>query len=129
MAPKHNVVGWFEIPVTNMERAIKFYETVFGFTLTRWPMEPMEMVMFPGVPDAIGAAGSLVYYPEYYKPSTEGVKIFFSTQAEDLSVELSRVEAAGGKVVMPKTLITEEIGYWGQFIDTEGNCIALHSLK
>jgi predicted enzyme related to lactoylglutathione lyase len=125
----HNVVGWFEIPVTDMERAIKFYETVFAFKLQRNQVGPLDMAWFPWIEEGMGAAGSLVCFPEVYKPTTEGVVIYFTAFSGDMAVELSRVEGAGGKVLQHKTLITDEIGYMGLFLDTEGNRIALHSRK
>lgn len=124
-----NVVGWFEIPVQDMDRAIKFYETVFDFKLDRNNMGPLDMAWFPMVENGIGAAGSLVYHEEFYKPSSEGALVYFTSQAGDLSVELARVEDAGGKILVPRTLIKEDIGYMAAFIDSEGNRIALHSRK
>jgi predicted enzyme related to lactoylglutathione lyase len=124
-----NVVGWFEIPVADMDRAIKFYETVLDIKLKREQMGSLDMAWFPWVDEGIGSAGSLVCYPDFYKPSEQGTLVYFTTQAGDLQVELSRVELAGGKVVQPKTLINDDIGYMGVFIDTEGNRIALHSRK
>lgn len=123
---KNNVVGWFEIPVKDMERAIKFYETVFGFKLERHKLGPLDMAWFPFV-EGNGAMGSLVYNEEFYKPSTDGTLVYFTSHSGDLAIELSRIEKAGGKVIQPKTLITEEIGYMALFNDTEGNRIALHS--
>lgn len=125
----HNVVGWFEVPVSNMDRAIRFYETVFEFKLQRSQMGPLDMAWFPGVDKGMGAAGSLVYHKDFYKPGLDGILIYFTAFSGDLSIELSRVEAMGGKVVQPKTLISEEIGYMGIFIDSEGNRIALHTRK
>jgi predicted enzyme related to lactoylglutathione lyase len=126
---QHNVVGWFEIPVKDMDRAIKFYESVFGFKLLRNQMGPLDMAWFPGVEGSMGSAGSLVRFPDAYKPSPDGVLIYFTASSGDLSTELSRVQAAGGKVLQPKRLITEEIGYMGIFVDSEGNRIAIHSRK
>lgn len=123
---KNNVVGWFEIPVKDMERATKFYETVFGFKLERHKLGPLDMAWFPFV-EGNGAMGSLVYNEEFYKPSTDGTLVYFTSHSGDLAIELSRIEKAGGKVIQPKTLITEEIGYMALFNDTEGNRIALHS--
>jgi predicted enzyme related to lactoylglutathione lyase len=123
----HNVIGWFEIPVTDMERAIKFYETVFGFKLSRQQMGPADMAWFPMVEEAIGAPGSLICLPEVRTPSAEGTLVYFTAFSGDLAEELSRVEDAGGKVLEEKRLITEEIGYMGIFLDTEGNRIAIHS--
>jgi uncharacterized protein len=125
----HNVVGWFEIPVTNIERAMKFYETVFDLKLSRNQMGPLDMAWFPGVQNGMGAAGSLVYQKEFHKPSAEGTMVYLTAFSGDLSNELKKVVSAGGKVVVPKTLITEEIGYMGVFIDTEGNRVAVHSRK
>jgi predicted enzyme related to lactoylglutathione lyase len=126
---QHNVVGWFEIPVGDMDRAVGFYEAVFGFKLSRHQMGPLDMAWFPGVQDGMGAAGSLVKYPAAYKPSADGTLIYFTAFSGDLANELSRVEAAGGKVLEPKRLITQEIGYMGIVLDSEGNRIALHSRK
>ena len=125
----HNVVGWFEIPVTDMERAIKFYETVFAFKLSRQQMGSADMAWFPMVEEGRGTPGSLIYLPGAYTPSPEGTLVYFTAFSGDLSEELSRVEGAGGKVLQEKTLITEEIGYMGIFLDTEGNRIAIHSRK
>jgi predicted enzyme related to lactoylglutathione lyase len=126
---KHNVVGWFEIPVTDMKRAMKFYEAVFGFKIEPYQLGPLDMGMFPWLQEGMGCAGALVRFPEAYKPSTDGVVIYFTAFSGDVAVELSRVEAAGGKVLMARKLISEEIGYMGMFLDTEGNRIALHSRK
>ena len=125
---KRNVVGWFELPVADMDRAISFYETVFDFKITRNAMGPLDMGWVPWTDgDGPGSAGSLVYHEEYYKPSTDGALIYFTAHSGDLNNELSRVESAGGQVIQGKTLITEDIGYMALLIDTEGNRIALHS--
>ncbi len=126
---KNNAVGWFEIPVTNMERAIQFYEAVFGIKLERHQMGTLDMAWFPWAENGTGASGSLVYNQEFCKPSRDGVLIYFTASSGDLYRELSRVEAAGGRVLVPKTLIAEDVGYMGVFVDTEGNRVALHSRK
>lgn len=126
---KNNAVGWFEVPVSDMDRAIKFYETVFDFKMERNQMGPLDMAWFPWTQEGLGSPGSLVLHEEMYKPSTEGSLLYFTAHSGDLSNELGRVEAAGGKVLQPKTLITEDIGYMAQVLDTEGNRIALHSRK
>jgi predicted enzyme related to lactoylglutathione lyase len=126
---KHNVVGWFEIPVSDMDRAVRFYEAVFGFSLSRNQLGPLEMAWFPWVDGTMGAGGSLVRYPEAYKAAPDGVLVYFTAFSGDVATELSRVESAGGKVLQEKRLISEEHGYMGTFLDTEGNRIALHSRK
>lgn len=127
MEINHNVVGWFEIPVLDIDRAIRFYEAVFGFKLIRQQMGPLEMAFFPWVEKSIGSGGGLVYAPEYYKPSADGTLIYFTAFSGDVAVELERAVNAGGTLVMSRKLITEEIGYMAVFLDTEGNRIALHS--
>ena len=122
-----NICGWFEIPVSNMDRAIKFYETVFQVKLSRNQMGPLDMAWFPWVEEGAGAPGSLVYHAEMYNPSTEGTLIYFTSAIGDVNDELSRIEAAGGKILVPKKLIADDIGYMALFIDTEGNRMALHS--
>jgi uncharacterized protein len=129
MEQKSNSVGWFEIPVTNMDRAIKFYETVLDIKLSRNQMGPLDMAWFPWIEEGKGSAGSLVCHPDYYKPSADGVLIYLTSQTGDLNDELNRVEKAGGKVIQPKTLIAEDYGYMALLIDTEGNRVALHSRK
>ncbi|MCB2218855.1 MAG: VOC family protein [Bacteroidetes bacterium] len=129
MKVNHNVVGWFEIPVHEMERAIRFYESVFDYKLIRQQMGELDMAWFPSVPDAIGSGGSLVQSPDFYKPSQQGPLVYFTAFSGDLNHELMRVEKAGGKIVQPKTEITPDIGFMAVIIDSEGNRIALHSRK
>ena len=129
MNTSKKIAGWFEIPVADMERALKFYEEVFRFKMIRNKMGVLDMAFFPGStdPQAAGAAGSLVYHPEFYNPSPQGTLIYLSSQERDLSVELNRVEAAGGSIYLQKKQIALDIGYMGVMIDSEGNRIALHS--
>jgi hypothetical protein len=127
MEIKHNVVGWFEIPTINMDRAIKFYETVFGFKIQRGKVGSLDMAWFPNVEKGMGSGGALVYDPDNFAPRDNGVLIYFTAFSGDVAVELARVQAAGGKVIQPKTLITKEIGYMALLLDSEGNRIALHA--
>ncbi len=122
-----NAVGWFEIPVLDMDRAISFYETLFTIKLDRHLMGPLEMAWFPSDEKAIGSAGSLVYNIEFYTPSKDGTLIYFSSKSNDIRDELSRVEKAGGEIIIPRKLIAEGIGYMAVILDSEGNRIALHS--
>jgi len=123
----HNVVGWFEIPVTDLDRAIVFYETVFDVKLELMKLPELEMAMFPGVENTIGSGGALVLNTKNYKPSSDGVLIYFTAFSGDVAIELARVEKAGGKILMPRTQISPEIGFMGLALDTEGNRIAFHS--
>ena len=118
-----NALNWFEIPAANYERARKFYETIFATELI--PMEGMEgfqMGMFPAE-DGVGGG---VIQGEGYVPSAEGSVVYLNG-GDDLSEVLSRVEGAGGQVVMPKTSIGEN-GFVAYFLDSEGNRVGLHSM-
>ncbi len=123
-----NAVGWFEIHVANMKQAIKFYETVFGFNLGRHKFDGSDMAWFPFA-DKPSAPSLLVYDEKFYKPSQDGILIYFSSPSGDLKNELENVESAGGKILIQKKIISEDIGYMGMFLDTEGNRIAIHSKK
>jgi hypothetical protein len=126
---KNNPVGWFEIPVINMDRAVSFYESVFNIKLSRELLGPLEMALFPEAETESGSAGSLVMNKEYYKPSADGVLLYLTSTSGDLSDELGRVENAGGKVLIPKRKISDKFGFMALMLDTEGNRIALHSRK
>jgi len=129
MEVTHNVVGWFEIPVSDMERAMNFYQNVFGYQLNRQQMGPIDMALFPSEAESMGAAGALARLESHYTPSDKGTVIYLTAFSGDLANELSRVEDNGGKVLVEKTLIAEDTGYMGIFLDSEGNRIALHSRK
>ena len=127
MTAKENTLNWFEISVSDIKRATAFYETIFGIKLRQQEMMGMKMAFFP-VEEMNGkVSGSLVHGP-MHKPSADGAKIYLNGNP-DLAKALSKIEKAGGKVLMPKTKITDEIGFMGYFTDTEGNTVALHSNK
>ncbi len=126
---KNNAVGWFEIPVTNMDRAVYFYEKVLNLELQRNSFGELEMAWFPWKEDGLGSPGTLVCNKKYYKPSADGVLIYLTAHSGDLANELSLVEEAGGKVLQQKTQISEEYGFMALILDSEGNRVALHSRK
>lgn len=121
---KNNMVVWFEIPVSDMDRAKAFYETVFDLEINVVDFGGLLMGWFPSHGEAHGATGTLIKQ-ESYIPSKEGTLVYF--HSDDVQNELSRVEAAGGTIYQSKTQISPEHGYMGVFIDTEGNRVALHS--
>lgn len=123
---KFNPVGWFEIPVTDLDRAEKFYKEVLGYECERQPEERgITMSWFPMYQDGLGAAGTLVK-GEAYTPSKEGIMIYFT--APDIPGTLAKVEANGGKVLQEKMSIGEH-GFTGLLEDSEGNLIAIHSMQ
>lgn len=120
------MVGWFEIPVTDMKRAKLFYETVFNIEISVHDMNDLIMGWFPFVEGGSGASGSLVQHKDFYFPSERmGSLLYFS--CENLQQQLERVEDAGGKILQPKKQISENHGYMAVFLDSEGNRLALHS--
>lgn len=125
VAAKINLANWFEIPVKDLERAVKFYEKVFDVKLSPEEMGGMKMALFPFTQDAPGAAGALIK-GESYEPSHAGTVVYFSV--EDIPETLRRINANGGTTVMPKTGIGQ-YGFIAQYEDTEGNRLAIHSMK
>ncbi len=120
-----NMVGWFEIPVVDMDRAVAFYNEVFKIEVQVQDFGGTLMGWFPFEEGKPGAPGSLVKNQAYEPSDKKGSLVYFNS--EDVNNELNRAEGAGGQVVQPKTQISPDIGYMGIFIDSEGNRIALHS--
>lgn len=118
-----NAINWFELPSTNFERAVKFYENVLDSSLQPFEGEELQMAFFPTKDNGVGGC---VTYGNGNQPQAEGTMVYLNG-GDDLSVYLSRVEGAGGKVVMPKTNIGEN-GFMGIFMDSEGNRVAFHSM-
>lgn len=124
----NHAISWFEIPSTDLDRATRFYETIFQLELIPLDVAQIRMRMFPIDDPATGIGGAVVYAEGFYSPSnTQGTLIYLNANP-DVQTILDRVEAAGGTVVVPKTEISPDYGYMGIFIDTEGNRIGLHSV-
>ncbi len=117
------VLNWFEIPVADLERATRFYESVFAVRLRQEEMHGMRMAVFPYEHPATG--GALLACSEA-KPGDHGALLYLDG-GKDLSAPLGRVVPAGGRVLMEKMLIAPEIGHIAMFADSEGNRIGLHS--
>ncbi|MBT8277592.1 MAG: VOC family protein [Bacteroidia bacterium] len=122
---EHNMVGWFEVPSIDINRAKTFYDKVFDINIQIQDFGGVLMGWFPFAEGKSGASGSLVQHESYEPSDKKGVLVYFSS--EDLSIELGRVEAAGGKVIQSKKQISPDVGFMGLFIDSEGNRMALHS--
>ena len=118
-----NFINWFEIPATDFDRSVKFYKQVLGTQIEETEMFGMKMGFMPT--DGANVSGAVVQ-GEGYTPSSDGAVIYLNG-GDDLQTMLTRVEAAGGNVIVPKTQISPEIGFFAMFIDTEGNKMALHS--
>ncbi|MEQ1796518.1 MAG: VOC family protein [Lacibacter sp.] len=123
-----NAISWFEIPAIDIDRAQKFYESIFLFKMNALDVPSMKMRMFPLDDPMKGVGGTLVDSGGFHKPSATDGPLIYLNGNPDVQIVLSRVEAAGGKIMMPKTEISPEYGYMAVFFDTEGNRIALHSV-
>ncbi len=118
-----NPVNWFEIPVSDLDRATAFYQNVLDLEITRQEMGPALMGWFPIDQEGTGSTESLMK-SEGFTPSHEGSLVYFSV--EDLDATLAKIEAAGGRTIMPRMGIGE-FGFIAHFEDCEGNRVALHS--
>ena len=122
-----NAISWFEIPTKDFERAVRFYEAIFGFKMTVQEFPDLKMALFP-CDTKEGIGGTLIHNAEFYTPSDRGILIYLDANP-DLEKVLSKVGEAGGKVLIKKKVISPEFGFMGVLIDSEGNRIALHSMK
>lgn len=124
---KMNAVGWFDIYVDDLNRAVDFYQTVLGTELEQMgdPTGESQMMSFPADMSAYGAAGALTKSP-HAGPGVGGIIVYFSVQ--DCATEQARVEKAGGQVVRPKFSIGE-FGWVALCQDTEGNMFGLNSMQ
>lgn len=124
---KSNAIGWFDIYVTDMNRAVAFYESVLQQKLAPIgdPTGETQMMSFPADMGVYGAGGALVK-SSHARPGAGGTLVYFSV--EDCAQEEARVVAAGGKVVRPKFSIGE-FGWVSLCEDTEGNLFGLSSMK
>jgi uncharacterized protein len=122
-----HAISWFEIPSVNLERATKFYETIFAVQLIVMDTPNIKMRLFP-LEDMSGIGGAVVDSGGFHKPSVTDGPLIYLNGNPDLQNVLDKVEAAGGKIMVPKTEISPEYGNMAVFIDTEGNRIGLHSI-
>lgn len=122
-----NAISWFEIGTTDLSRATTFYETIFGIKLNPLDLPDIKMRMFP-IDDMMGVGGALVDSGGFHKPSATDGPLIYLNGNPDVQIILDKVEAAGGKIMMPKTEISPEYGNMAVIIDTEGNRIGLHSI-
>lgn len=122
-----NAISWFEIPASDLNRAAKFYETIFDVKLNPLDLPNIKMRMFP-LEDMMGVGGAVVDSGGFHKPSTTDGPLIYLNGNPDVQKVLDKVEGAGGKIMVPKTEISPEYGYMAVIIDTEGNRIGLHSI-
>ncbi|MBX2973883.1 MAG: VOC family protein [Flavobacteriales bacterium] len=114
-------ISWFEIPAYDMPRAATFYNTIYNMQMEVVHNGDFVMAYFPADK---GIGGALIQGPGCH-PNDTGVLIYLNAGG-DMDSILARIEVAGGRIIMPKTLIGEQAGFFALFIDSEGNRLALH---
>ena len=119
----NSYISIFEIPATEISRAVAFYQVILGVKIEIMDMEGMQMGLLPFEGQKI--IGTIMK-GEGYIPSPNGVTIYLNG-GDNLQIILDKVENNGGKILVPKTLHGDESGYFALFLDTEGNRIGLHS--
>jgi predicted enzyme related to lactoylglutathione lyase len=127
---KVSAINWFEIPVSDFDRAKRFYETIFEFEMKEQTWANTRIGYFEWDREEDGRGGSIVYDPEFYQPSVNGSLIYLNCEPSIQKV-IDRVVPAGGKILQNKTIVaaTFDLGYWALMLDTEGNRVALHGLE
>lgn len=116
-------ISMFEIPATDISRAINFYQALLDIKIEKMDVEGMQMGILPYEGQTVTG---VIIQAEGYKPSAEGVTIYLNA-GENLQVVLDRVEKNGGQIIMQKTAHADESGYFAIFLDSEGNKMALNS--
>jgi predicted enzyme related to lactoylglutathione lyase len=121
-----NALNWFEIPMLDVQRANKFYGALYDAPLKTVDVHDTTMIILPH-DIGTGVGGALVK-AQGYEPAGAMGPVIYLNGGDDLSVMLGRVEAAGGKIVLTKTEISPDSGYYAKFMDTEGNQVGLYSM-
>lgn len=118
-----SAITWFEIPSKNLDRATRFYEDVLGVELKPDAMGPFKMSLFPADK---GQPSGCVIQADGYRPSADSTTVYLNLR-DDLNKPLAKVEMAGGKVLQGKTALPENMGFYAQFLDSEGNRVGFFS--
>jgi hypothetical protein len=120
-----NVISWFQIPVTDFERAVRFYNTILSIDLLESKGIGVRVAFFPHDMKG-GEVGGALYQGIGFVPSVDGTVVMLNA-GKELSIILSKIEQAGGSISMPKTPINNKTGFLSYIIDTEGNRVGLYS--
>lgn len=118
----HDYVTWFEIPALDFERAVKFYEGLYEFEMETTSINGYQMAFFPSE----SGIGGAIIAGEGSAPSDKGPLVYLNA-GKRLEAMISKIEDAGGRILLDKTKINDTAGDFALFIDTEGNKLALHS--
>lgn len=121
------IITWFQIPASNLDRAVRFYTDIVGASFHRMENAEGKHAFFAlDTMDTLRTGGEIVESAAFGKPGQEGVTIYLSAPG-GVDAVVAKVPAAGGKVLVPKTAIGEN-GFYAIILDSEGNRIGLHSM-
>lgn len=122
-------ISWFEIPTTELGRAVDFYQATLGQTLTPMSGDGTEVYVFPYAPGQTATGGCLVRDPRHAPGAGAGTVVYFACDDLPGGLDgcLARAARAGGQVTLPRTAIGEH-GFIGHVLDSEGNLIGLHAM-
>jgi len=124
MTSARHAIDWFEIPVSDMDRAAAFYEALLATTIRRERIEPHALGVIKYDASAVG--GCLIQGDDVPAPSTAGTLIYLNA-GPSLDTVLARVEAAGGRITTPKVTLPGDMGCFAHITDSEGNRVGLHA--
>ena len=119
-----NLISIVEIPTTNLSRAITFYEAILGVKIEKAAMGETEMGVLPADGQSVNV---VLINGSDYRPSAEGALLYWDA-GDDLTPMLNKVKSNGGQVILEKTEISPEMGFFAIFMDSEGNKVGLHSM-
>ena len=118
-----NLISIVEIPTIEFPRAVTFYQTILNTSIEEINMDGVLMGLFPSDGETVSVA---LINSSQYKTSMDGSVVYFNA-GDDLQIVLDKIKANGGKIIVPKTDIGSGMGFYGMFMDTEGNKLGLHS--
>ncbi|WP_051349983.1 VOC family protein [Dyadobacter alkalitolerans] len=121
----HNLISIVEIPTNSFRRSIDFYQSILSISIQVIDVEGTQMGLFTGEEGSVNVA---LVHGNDYKPSERGTLVYLNG-GEDLQTILDKIETNGGRIVVPKTEIDPENGFFATFMDSEGNKLGLHSFK
>jgi predicted enzyme related to lactoylglutathione lyase len=119
----NSYISLFEIPATDISRAVNFYQAILDISIEKMEIPGMEMGIFPYEDQLVTG---VIIKSDGYHPSADGVAIYLNA-GDNLQAILDKVERNGGKIIVPKTAHADESGYFALFLDTEGNKLGLNS--
>ena len=120
-----NLISIIEIPTSDFSRAVEFYQTILDIKIEAAEMDGVKMGLFPNDNESVFVH---LINGDQYKPSADGTIVYLNG-GSDLQKVANKIEANGGKLVVPKTEIAPDMGFYAMFTDTEGNKLGLHSYK